>query len=162
MRRAVYAGTFDPLTKGHEWMIASGAYLFDELVVAIANNPNKKCMFSLEERKEMISEHCKFLKFKNVSVEVIENEFLVDFAKSHGCLYMLRGIRNGNDFIYEHSMLNINREFNPHVQTIFIMPPIELAEVSSSMVKGLVGFKDWNKRVLNYISPFVYEKLKNK
>lgn len=162
MKKAVYAGSFDPLTKGHRWMIEEGAKLFDELVVAIGVNPDKKSTFSLGERMEMLRKSTNV--FPNVTVASFENEYLVNYADSVGAHYMLRGIRSEADFDYERRMRNINADFNPNITTPFLMPPRELAEVSSSFVKGLIGPHGWEEVIEEYVPRNVYNKLliKNK
>ncbi len=162
MKKAVYAGSFDPLTKGHLWMIEQGAKLFDELVVAIGINPEKECTFSLGERMEMLRKSTRA--FSNVKVASFENEYLVNYADSIGAQYMLRGIRSEADFDYERRMRNINADFRPNIATPFLMPPRELAEVSSSFVKSLVGPNGWENVIEDYIPRNVYNQLliKNK
>lgn len=157
MKKAVYAGSFDPLTNGHLWMIEEGAKLFDELVVAIGINPDKKSTFSPDERMEMLRKSTRM--FPNVTVASFENEYLVNYADLVGAQYMLRGIRSEADFDYERRMRNINADFNPHIGTPFLMPPRELAEVSSSFVKGLIGPNGWEEVIEEYVPRKVYNKL---
>ena len=137
MRKAVYAGSFDPITNGHLWMIKEGSKLFDDLVVAIGVNPDKKYAFSLEDRVDMLRRSTR--QFPNVKIDSFENEFLVNYANSIDAQYMLRGIRTEGDYEYERGMRYINSDLNPQIVTTFLMPPRELVEISSSFVKGLVG-----------------------
>ncbi len=162
MRKAVYAGSFDPVTNGHLWMIKEGAKLFDELVVAIGINPDKKYTFSLDERLEMLKKSTRT--FPNVEIASFENQYLVKYADSISAKYMLRGIRSEGDFDYEKAMRNINADWNPEISTIFLMPSREIAEVSSSLVRGLVGPERWEEIVERYVSRSVYNKIlvKNK
>ncbi len=160
MKNAVYAGSFDPITNGHLWMINHAATMFDELVVAIGDNPDKRCTFTLKERLEMLKESVK--DFKNVKVATFENQFLVNYARSIGVNYMIRGIRTDGDYEYERVMRNINSDMNPDVVTVFLMPPREIADLSSSMVKGLVGPNGWEKVVKIYVPDPVYEKFLEK
>jgi pantetheine-phosphate adenylyltransferase len=155
-RRAVYAGSFDPITNGHLWMIAEGARLFDELIVAIGINPDKKYLFSLEERLIMLREALK--PFTNVRVASFENLFLVHYAREVNAGFILRGIRNEVDYGYERGMRYINAELNGEVLTTFLMPPREYAEISSSFVKGLVGPAGWQQVVAKYVPPGVHAK----
>ncbi len=157
MTKCVYAGSFDPLTNGHVWMISQGAKLFDELVVAVGVNPEKKPMFSLGDRLEMLKEAVKTN--KNVTVDSFEKQFLVNYAKSIGASYVLRGIRNSKDYEYEKGMHRINYALNSEVYTVFLIPPEELSEVSSSVVKGLIGPKGWEEAVKKYVPEAVYERL---
>jgi len=154
MRRAVYAGSFDPLTNGHLWIIEEGARLFDELVVAIGVNPNKRCLFSLEDRINLLRSSTRNL--SNVKVDSFENDFLVNYANTIDSRYILRGIRTERDYEYERGMRYINGDLNPLVVTSFLMPPRDLVEVSSSFVKGLVGQNGWEDIVEDYVPQKVY------
>ena len=160
MEKGVYAGSFDPVTKGHEWMIKKGTKLFDQFIVAVGVNPDKKYTFSPEERMKMLKEITK--KYKNIEVHTFENQFLVKYAKSIGAKYILRGIRSGGDYEYERGMRHVNRDLAPGITTLFLMPPREIAEVSSSLVKGLVGYKDWKIAVKKYVPLPVFKKFLEK
>ncbi|MDO8504402.1 MAG: pantetheine-phosphate adenylyltransferase [Candidatus Liptonbacteria bacterium] len=155
---AVYAGTFDPLTTGHLWMIEQGAAIFDKLIVAIGINPEKRCMFSAEERLDMLRRSVE--RFPNVEVGSFTNKFLIAYAQAVDAQFILRGIRTESDYEYERIMRNINGDLSSNVTTIFLMPPRGIAEVSSSMVKGLVGPEGWEKIVSSYLPEPVFEKLK--
>ncbi len=156
MRKAVYAGSFDPITNGHLWMVQEGAELFDELIVAVGINPDKKGTFSLEERLDMLKRT--LVSYENVKVSYFENQFLVDYAKSIDAKYILRGIRDNADANYERRMRKVNEKLNPDIKTIFLMPNEGVAEISSSLVKGLIGPEGWEKVVKNYVPPPVYRK----
>jgi pantetheine-phosphate adenylyltransferase len=153
-RLGVYAGSFDPLTVGHVWMIEQGVNLFDHLVVAIGINPEKRYSFSLEERLRMLRQCLK--KFETVSIASFSNRYLIDYAHSIGATHILRGIRSAGDYEYERTMRNINGDLGPAISSVFLMPPRGIAEVSSSMVKGLVGPKGWQKVVRKYVPEPVY------
>lgn len=155
---AVYAGTFDPLTIGHLWMIERGAVLFDKLITAIGINPEKHCMFSIDERIEMLRQSAK--QFPNVEVRSFTNQFLITYAQSVDAQFVLRGIRTESDYEYERVMRNINGDLNAGITTVFLMPPRGIAEVSSSMVKGLIGPEGWETVVKSYLPKPVFEKLK--
>ena len=155
---AVYAGTFDPLTNGHIWMIEQGAATFDRLVVAIGINPKKRCMFSIEDRLDMLRRSIK--QFPNVEVDSFPYKLLINYAKSIGAQFVLRGIRTGSDYEYERGMRNINGDLSPDITTYFLMPPRGMAEVSSSMVRELIGVEEWETIVKNYVPNPVFEKLK--
>jgi pantetheine-phosphate adenylyltransferase len=146
-KKAVYAGSFDPLTKGHSWVIHEALRLTDKLYVAIGVNPDKKTYFSLKERKEQIHEvlSTKLLPSEYARVEIVsfENELLVHFASRLGATHIIRGIRNINDFQMEFGMNQFNRSINPQIETVFLITPDRLAQTSSSFVKGLVGVGDW-------------------
>lgn len=154
MRRAVYAGSFDPITNGHLWMIEQGCRLFDELVVAIGVNPDKKYLFPLAERETMLREVAS--RCPNVTVATFENLFLVHYARQIEAGYILRGVRNEQDYQYERGMRYVNAEFDDSVKTVFLIPPRDLVEVSSSFVKGLVGPNNWEPMVQKYVPEPVY------
>ncbi len=154
MRHAVYAGSFDPITNGHLWMIENGSRLFDRLTVAIGINPDKKYRFSLEDRLTMLRESTAHL--SNVTIADFENLFLVHYARQIGASYILRGIRNEQDYSYERGMRYVNGEFDAHITSAFLMPPREYAEISSSFVKGLVGPAGWQEMLSKYVPPCVY------
>ncbi len=130
----VYAGSFDPLPIGHLWMIEQGVRLFEHFVVAIGVNPDKKTTFSIEDRLIMLRESAR--QFPNLSVASYSNLYLIQYARPIGATHILRGIRSGADFEYERAMRNINGDLDAAICTVFLMPPRDIAEVSSSMVKG--------------------------
>jgi len=160
VKKAVYAGTFDPLTFGHLWMIEESLILFERLVIAIGLNPDKQTIFTSGERLEMLTRSTHM--FPNIQIDMFTNQYLVEYATGIGAQYIVRGIRNESDYTYERSMRNINGDLRPNISTIFLMPPREIAEVSSSMVKGLVGPEGWENVVEKYVPKVVLEKLKEK
>jgi pantetheine-phosphate adenylyltransferase len=154
---AVYAGSFDPITNGHLWMIEQSCKIFDKLTVAIGENADKKYTFSYKDRFELIQAITS--KLPNVEVTHFSNQFLVDYAKSIGAGFIVRGIRNYTDYDYEKSIRHINSDLSKEITTIFLMPPRNFAEVSSSMVKGLVGSNGWEKIAKKYLPDQVLEKM---
>lgn len=156
-RKCVYAGSFDPLTNGHLWMIREGARLFDSLVVAIGVHPAKKYNFTVEERLDMLKASLSGI--SNVEISSFAAHFLADYARQISAGYILRGIRGESDYEYERGMRYINQDLNPDLATIFLIPPREMVEVSSSMVKGLVGPAGWEAVVANYVPAQVYRKM---
>lgn len=155
---AVYAGTFDPMTNGHLWMIEQGVKLFDQLVVAIGDNPDKRCVFTAEDRLWMLQ--CTTKQFKKLRIDTFPFQFLVDYAQSIGAQFVLRGIRNESDYEYERGMRHVNGDLNPDITVVFLMPPREIAEVASSMVKKLIGPEGWERVVRKYVPEPVFLKLK--
>jgi len=153
----VYAGSFDPLTQGHMYMIEKGTQLFDRLIVAVGTNPHKTYTFTTEERVELLRRCTR--EFDNVVVDDFGAQFLVDFAESVRADYILRGIRSQEDYEFERAMRNINGDLKPAITTVFLMPPREICEVSSSFVKGLVGPKGWEDVIRPYVPRPVYTKL---
>lgn len=160
MKKAVYAGSFDPITNGHVWMIEQGAQLFDELVVAVGVNPDKRSTFSLAERLKMLRDSIG--KLPHVRVDSFENRFLVHYAASVGAQYILRGIRDTGDYEFERGMRHINNDLQKKTTTVFLMPPREISEVSSSLVKGLIGPKGWKQIVKQYVPTPVYKMILTK
>jgi pantetheine-phosphate adenylyltransferase len=155
---AVYAGSFDPPTTGHVWMIEQGARLFSRLVVAVARNPEKHYTFELEQRLVWLREIA--ARLPNVEIASIENEFLARYAARIGARYVVRGIRNEDDYQYERGMRYVNADLSPTVSTVFLMPPRELCEISSSFVKGMVGPEGWEEVVGRMVPAGVLEGLK--
>lgn len=168
IRKAVYAGSFDPITYGHMWMIRQGGILFDELVVAVGINPDKKSMFTVDERLAMIRQSIneergpRIVGEGEITIDSFENLYLVDYASRIGAGYILRGIRNENDYTYERGMRHVNEEIKGGLQTVFLMPPREISEVSSSLVKGLIGPDGWERIVREYVPRAVYMRLLEK
>jgi len=117
-------------------------------------------MFSLEERQQMLQDSV--LPFRNVSFETINNRYLVDYAAERNIDWILRGIRNETDAAYEKVLRNINGDRDNSVETAFVMPPRELCEVSSSLVKGLVGPTGWEDLVAKYVPDPVLDTFKER
>jgi pantetheine-phosphate adenylyltransferase len=159
-RVAIYAGSFDPPTVGHLWMIEQAATLFDELIVALGVNPEKRTTFSAEERLEMLR-NCTS-GWRHVRIEPFKNQYLIHYARKAKASFIVRGIRSGTDYEYERVMRNINGDLDPKVTTVFLMPPRDIAEVSSSMVKGLVGPEGWQDMIRPYVPGSVHRKLLKK
>ena len=141
-------------------MVEQGAKLFDRLVIAVGVNPEKRYAFSLDERLSMLRESLSRL--RNISVTSFSNHYLIDYAQSIGATHILRGIRSESDYEYERGMRNVNGDWAPAICTVFLMPPRHIAEVRSSMVKGLVGPKGWQRVVRPYVPPPVYRRFFNK
>jgi pantetheine-phosphate adenylyltransferase len=160
----VVAGSFDPVTWGHGWLIEQGARLVDKLYVGVGVNVNKKYMFSEAERGEFLEDLLPRLNLNGTPVEIhfLKHDLLVHFAARHGCTHIIRGIRNAADFDYETQMALVNRRIVPDIQTVYMAPPAELSTVSSSTVKGLVGFQDWEVIVNSYVPLAVLEAFKRK
>jgi pantetheine-phosphate adenylyltransferase len=156
-RTGVYAGSFDPITNGHLWMIQEGSRLFDQLIVTIGINPDKKYTFPLERRLEMVRESVASM--PNVSVTTFSNRYLIHYAQSVKASHIVRGIRSVSDFEFERTMRQINGDMDSSIGSVFLIPPRDIAEISSSMVKGLIGPEGWKKVVKKYVPPPVYRHL---
>jgi pantetheine-phosphate adenylyltransferase len=150
----VYAGSFDPPTIGHDFAIRYCAKIADRLIVAVGVNPDKQSAFSAAERVNMLRDLTSDL--PNVAVTQFISEYLVDYAVSIGANCIFRGIRNAADFDYESRMFHFNIERTPEIQTWLIPAPIEMVDISSSFVKGLVGPRGWEEAVRSYLPPEVY------
>lgn len=136
MRRAIFPGSFDPLTNGHLDIIKRSLPLFDEIIIAVLNNPDKKPMFSVEERCAMIREILPAI--ENGGASLIVDSFsglTADFAKKRGANAIVRGIRAVSDYEYELRMALMNRRLEPTIETVFLMAAEEYSYVSSNLLK---------------------------
>jgi pantetheine-phosphate adenylyltransferase len=155
--KAIYPGTFDPLTNGHLDLIARGSTFVDELVVAILRNSDKGVpLFTVAERVEMISEAIQG--FPNVSVTTFDG-LLVDFARAQGARAVLRGIRAISDYEYEFQMAMMNRKLDPALETLFMMPAEKYTYVSSRLIKGVFKL---GGDVSELVPPLVMARMKAK
>ena len=146
MKKCVFAGTFDPVTLGHETLIAQCLQLFDEVVVAILCNPAKKPCFSLEERKAMMRIACK----NDARVRVVDFEgTIAELLQKEGTPFYVRGIRNTVDFEYENANYFASKRLNADMVPIYLPCPQELLHVSSSMVRNSLQF---NTPISDYVS----------
>jgi pantetheine-phosphate adenylyltransferase len=134
--KAIYAGTFDPITNGHMDIIHRSLEFCDQLTIAIGFNPSKKTMFSEEERISQIREACKKIGTSHINVISFQG-LLVEYAKAENIRLMVRGIRSVSDFEYEINLANINKVLAPSIETLFLPTSPDLAVVSSSMVKEI-------------------------
>lgn len=135
---AIYPGTFDPITNGHLDIINRANCLFDKIVVAVAANPTKKPRYSLEERVEFIEKSVCIM--KNVTVEPFDT-LLVDFAHQKGAQIIIRGLRAVSDFEYELQMGYTNSSLDSSIETVYLMPTLQNAFISSSIVRSLLDYK---------------------
>ena len=136
MRRAIYPGSFDPLTNGHLDIIARGCKLFDEIVIAILVNPDKQPLFTIEERREMLAEVTS--RINRGACRLLVEDFrglLVQYAVEREADAIVRGIRAVSDYEYELQMALMNRRLEPRIETVFMMPAEAYSYVSSRLVK---------------------------
>lgn len=152
-RIAVYPGAFDPVTNGHLDVILRAAKLFDQVIVAVTNNPSKKATFSLKERVELLRKL--LADYQQIKVEHF-NRLLADYLKRKKAQVIIRGLRAVSDFDYEFQMASMNRKFYPQAETVFLMPDESYTYLSSSLVKEIIhlggkveGFVP--KRVENFL-----------
>lgn len=159
----VISGSFDPITNGHAWLIQEAGGLVDELHVVMAVNPTKKYFFSEDQRLALVKSVVTDLDLQcQVMFHELGNELLVDFAQSIDANRIIRGLRNAEDLAYERSMANINRKLAPGIPTIYVAAPPELSDLSSSSVRGLLGFEGWERIVSDHVHPEVMKALKEK
>lgn len=135
MKKAVFSGSFDPITKGHEYIVRSALPLFDEIIVAVGVNIMKKSVFSLEQRLKWIEDV--FADSPNVKVKHYEG-LTVDFCKENNADYIIRGLRGSVDLEYETTIAEANKKINPEVETVFFLTEPSLRCISSTVVRDLL------------------------
>lgn len=171
---AIYAGSFDPLTLGHAHVIQEGLGLFDMVLLAVGENPAKrdKYMFTVAERQDMLEKAYWRGPWRNrVAICMFSGKFLIHEAIDRQCSHIIRGIRNARDLEEEMAMAQMNAEIakthrrydaSQPPSTVFIPTPPHLALVSSSMVKSLIGYGDWQEQIKRYVTQPVYDAILNK
>ncbi|HEX4468786.1 MAG TPA: pantetheine-phosphate adenylyltransferase [Gemmatimonadaceae bacterium] len=138
MRTAIYAGSFDPITRGHEDLVNRSLEFVDRVVVAVATNVAKQPLFSVDERVELIRAT---LHDRAARVEVREfSGLLVDFAREVGAQLLIRGLRAVSDFEYEYQMALMNRHLSPGLETVFMVPSLDTTYISASLVREVARF----------------------
>lgn len=137
MRTCIYPGTFDPITNGHLDVMARAARMFDRIILGVAVNPGKGPLFSLEERVALIKPN--LAPYPNVDVDTFEG-LLVDFARKHGAIALIRGLRMLSDFEFEFQMALMNRHLDSGIETIFVMTKDEYSYTSSRLVKQVANY----------------------
>jgi pantetheine-phosphate adenylyltransferase len=150
---AVYPGTFDPMTSGHEDLMRRGSTLFERLILAVAAGHHKKTMFSLAERLEIAQELA--VKYPNVEVIAFDG-LLSEFVKSHGGKVVVRGLRAVSDFEYEFQLAGMNRHLMPEVETVFLTPSDQYQFVSGTFVREIATL---GGDVSKFVAPSVLERL---
>jgi len=153
---AVYPGTFDPITLGHQDLIRRAAGLFGTVIVAVAAAHHKKTMFSLQERLDTVREAVG--QYPNVRVESFTG-LVRDFAVNHGAKAMLRGVRSVTDFDFENQLAGMNRALAPDVETVFLTPDARYQHISSTLVREIATLKG---DVAQFVAPTVHARLMEK
>ena len=156
MKIAIYPGSFDPITNGHLDLIQRGLQLFDQLVVAIADNPDKKPLFSAEDRLEMVKTGVKDLKQVKV---VLFTGLLANLAKEIKASAIIRGVRAVSDFEFEFQLALMNRKLAPKTETVFLIPSEKYTYLSSNLIKDVARF---NGDINCFVPEIVEKKLKEK
>jgi len=150
---AVYPGTFDPITRGHEDVVRRATQLFDRVIMAVAAGHHKKAMFSLQERIDMAREVVK--DYPQVEVESFSG-LLRDFVVARGAKAMVRGLRAVTDFDYEFQLAGMNRSLMPQVETVFLTPSDKYQFISSTFVREIASL---GGEVEKFVSPLVNQRL---
>tara|TARA_B100001750_G_C15271248_1_gene477662 strand:+ start:264 stop:743 length:480 start_codon:yes stop_codon:yes gene_type:complete len=156
MKIAIYPGTFDPITNGHLDVIKRSCLIFDKLIIGVTDDNNKKTMFSIDERIDMINNSIK--EHNNVSVQTFKG-LLINFAESKDAIVIIRGLRVLSDFEYEFKMTMMNRGLNNKISTLFMMPHIKYVHISSSLIKEVSSL---GGDVSSYVSDNVLKCINNK
>ncbi|MCL2523574.1 MAG: pantetheine-phosphate adenylyltransferase [Betaproteobacteria bacterium] len=153
-RVAIYPGTFDPITRGHEDLVRRAASLFDKLILAIAESPAKQPRFSLAERVGMASEILGGM--PNVEIRGF-NTLLMDFVHAQGAKVIVRGLRAVSDFDYEFQMAGMNRSLYPEIETVFLTPGEQYMFVSATMVREIARL---GGNISKFVHPCVEKRLR--
>jgi pantetheine-phosphate adenylyltransferase len=154
VKKAMYPGTFDPITNGHQDLVRRAAGIFDRLIVAIAANPNKTPLFPLEKRVNLARAVLDDLP----NVEVVGYaELTIDFARAHGVSVIVRGLRAVSDFEFEFQLANMNRHLDRHIETVFMTPQEQFTFISSSLVREIAVL---GGDVHEFVHPIVEAELK--
>lgn len=156
MNKAVYPGTFDPITRGHEDLVRRAAHIFDKVIVAVADSHDKQTFFTLAERVKMAEQV--LADYKKVQV-IGFSGLLMDFLRSQGGNIILRGLRAVSDFEFEFQMAGMNRSLHPDVETIFMTPSDQYMFVSASMVREIAVL---GGDVSKFVQPLIAAKLSAK
>lgn len=156
MRVAVYPGSFDPFTNGHCDILKRAAKVFDHVIVGVLVNPSKSCLFSPEERVEMINVATK--EIPNVRI-IHFNGLLVDFCRQAKACTIIRGLRAVSDYEFEMQMFSVNHQLAKDVETIFLMSSPRYSFLSSSIVKEVARYQG---DISNMVTPFIEVRLKDK
>lgn len=164
MRRAIYPGSFDPITNGHLDIIERGCKLFDEIIVAILVNPNKEPLFSIEERREILSQVLQTINHHSCTILVEDFQgLLVEYAIKKNADVIVRGIRAISDYEYELQMALMNRRLEPRIETVFMMPAEDYSYVSSRLVKEVFSLGGKIEGLVpDSVEKRMQEKLENK
>lgn len=160
MRRAIYPGSFDPVTNGHLDIIERGCKLFDEIIIAILINPEKRPFFSIEERRQILDQVLQGIERGTCAVRVDDFEgLLVHYAVAQKADAIVRGIRAISDYEYELQMALMNRRLQPNIETVFMMPAETYSYVSSRLVKEIF---ELGGELTGLVPPLVEARMKEK
>lgn len=158
-RTAVYTGSFDPITLGHLHIIHRASRLFDDLVIGIGINADKRHLFAPHQRVELVERVTGEL--KNIRVETFDG-LAVDFVRSVGASVMVRGIRPLTDIAGEFTMMMANHQLDPDIETVFLMADERFAHVSSSLLKQIASLSDDDDRLAKFVPPEIIPRLRER
>lgn len=157
MRIGIYPGSFDPLTYGHLDIIERAVKLCDKLIISVARNSEKKALFPIDERLNIINNCCKNMNgnFETISFEGL----LAEYCKKNNISFIVRGLRTVTDFDYEKTIASANRSMAPNVDTVFLMTSVKYSYISSKIVKEIASYKG---DISSLVPQFVIEKIQQK
>jgi len=156
-QKAIYPGTFDPFTNGHLDVLERALTIFEEVIVVIAENSQKRALFSIEERKMMTEQIVSNV--DGARVEVLAHGLLANYARDVGARAIVRGVRQVKDFEYEFQMSLLNRQLCPEITTVFLMPNVKYTYVASSIIKEVAML---GGDVSNFVHPIVLSMINDK
>ncbi len=155
-RKAIYPGTFDPMTNGHLDLVVRASQIFDEVIIGVSENPNKKKLFNIEERQEI----ARTITADIPNVKVVGfSGLLIDFLDEQGVRIVLRGLRALSDFEFEFHLASANKRLNPNIETIFMTPDEENHFISSSLVKEI---SKYGGDISSFVPSYVRQRLTEK
>ena len=140
MNRAIYAGSFDPITLGHLDIIKRASHLFDEVIVAVANNTSKNSMLNFDQKLSLVDQSIASQGLANVQAKTLESGLIVDFAKDQGASSLVRGLRSVKDFEYEIAIEDLNKVQDPVIETVYLVSSSKYRSISSSIVREIIKF----------------------
>ncbi|CAL1328982.1 pantetheine-phosphate adenylyltransferase [Candidatus Providencia siddallii] len=154
--KIIFPGTFDPITLGHLDIISRASFIFKHIILAIAENKNKKTMFSINERVSLAKQVTS--NFDNIEV-ISYSQLITTFAKQHKTNILIRGIRSVSDFEYELQLANINKHLEPKIETLFLISSQNLSFISSSLIKNIIKY---NGDISSFLPSIVLEAILKK
>ncbi len=154
--KAIYPGSFDPVTNGHIDLIKRASRIFNPVIVAVAHNSHKKALFSVSERLQMLKEVTRGI--KNIEVDTFEG-LVTEYAKENNANVLVRGLRMISDFEYEFQMALTNRRFDENIETVFLMPSENYSFVSSTLLKEAASL---GANISSFVPPSIEKRLKEK
>lgn len=154
MKHGIYVGSFDPFTLGHAAIVEQAAGLFDNITIVIGRNTAKKSFISEALRVATVQEWINNKNYNSfINVQLHNADFLVDIIKKYDNTILIRGIRNADDYNFEQSIFDVNHVLDPSAKSIFLFTPPQYRNISSSLVKSMIGFNKWEQRIESFVPP---------